>query len=292
MNLSKRLSLLCATAALAIAPAPAGAIVGGTDAKPGEFPSVAHIVIDQAFQCTGTLVTPNHVVTAAHCDSLVPGGIVNVPIGQPGQLIEVRVGGVETFGNDGETRLGKQVYVNPGWAGIGTFNHDVSVVELSAPVTNKEPVLVAGRGEESLWSAGTLATIAGYGTTESGGDQPEILQKAQVPITTDEYAAAAYDSFENQTQIGAGYPQGGVDTCQGDSGGPLYVPNGVGLRLAGDTSYGDGCAEPGKPGIYGRVADTTLREWIRSVAPAAVAPDATATSGGTTTKGKGRNKNR
>ena len=42
------------------------------------------------------------------------------------------------------------------------------------------------------------------------------------------------------------------------------------LKLVGVTSYGDGCARPGRYGIYARVADTTLREWIRGLAPAAV----------------------
>ena len=61
-----------------------------------------------------------------------------------------------------------------------------------------------------------------------------------------------------------------MDTCQGDSGGPLLVPAGSRMRLVGDTSYGAGCAEPGFPGVYGRLADATLREWIRSIAPNAI----------------------
>ena len=66
----------------------------------------------------------------------------------------------------------------------------------------------------------------------------------------------------------AGFPQGGVDTCQGDSGGPLFGgPATGGLRVVGATSFGEGCARPGKPGVYARVGDTTLREWIRSQAP-------------------------
>ena len=69
----------------------------------------------------------------------------------------------------------------------------------------------------------------------------------------------------------AGYPQGGTDTCQGDSGGPLFGRDGSGaLKVIGATSFGEGCAQPGKPGVYARVGDSVLREWIRSVAPAGV----------------------
>jgi secreted trypsin-like serine protease len=61
----------------------------------------------------------------------------------------------------------------------------------------------------------------------------------------------------------AGFPQGGVDTCQGDSGGPMFGKTSTGaLRVVGTTSFGEGCARPGKPGVYGRVADETLRPWI------------------------------
>jgi len=284
-----RTLLATLAAGLAVA-APAQAIVGGSDAAPGEFPAVAHVLIDHSFQCTGTLVTPTQVVTAAHCGSVVPGGVANVPIGAPGQLIQVSVGayrtpsgGLTSYDSDGEVHTAKSVAVNPGWAGLGSVGHDVSIVELDSP-SAKPPVKIASAAERSLWSAGTLATIAGFGVTQPDGDQPDVLQKAQVPIVADAVAAKAYPylidgvdqlfgGFENATQVGAGYDKGGVDTCQGDSGGPLLVPAGTELRLVGDTSYGNGCAEPGYPGIYGRLADTTLREWIRSVAPGAIADD-------------------
>jgi secreted trypsin-like serine protease len=42
------------------------------------------------------------------------------------------------------------------------------------------------------------------------------------------------------------------------------------LRVVGTTSFGEGCAREGKPGVYGRVGDDQLREWIRSHAPEGV----------------------
>jgi trypsin len=293
-----------ATLALALGvSSPAHAVVGGNDAAPGEYPYIAHIVIDRSFQCTGTLVTPRHVVTAAHCSSLTPGGIANVPIGQPGQLIELSIGAHKTpsasllggYQSDGEKHVAAAVFVNPGWAGLGSVSHDAAIIELDTP-SSKTPVKIASAAERSLWTAGTLATIAGFGVTESGGDQPDVLQEARVPIVADRDAAEAYPylvegvdpvfgGFESQTQVAAGYPQGGVDTCQGDSGGPLLVPAGSGIRLVGDTSYGAGCAEPGFPGVYGRLADATLREWIRSIAPNAISDGSTST-GSTSRKGR------
>jgi secreted trypsin-like serine protease len=294
-----RLVTFLATVALGLGvSSPAHAVVGGNDAAPGEYPYVAHILIDRSFQCTGTLVTPRYVVTAAHCSSLAPGGIANVPIGQPGQLIELSIGAHKTpsasllggYQSDGEKHVARTVFVNPGWAGLGSVSHDAAVIELDTP-SSRAPVKVASAAERSLWTAGTLATIAGFGVTESGGEQPDVLQEARVPIVADEDAAEAYPylvegvdplfgGFESETQVAAGYPEGGVDTCQGDSGGPLLVPAGSTMRLVGDTSYGAGCAEPGFPGVYGRLADATLREWIRSIAPDAISTGSTSGKGG------------
>ena len=76
-----------------------------------------------------------------------------------------------------------------------------------------------------------------------------------MPVTTDAYCAGAYDDFDASSMVCAGYPQGGTDTCQGDSGGPMFGRDAGGaLKVVGATSYGEGCARPGKPGVYARVA--------------------------------------
>ena len=54
----------------------------------------------------------------------------------------------------------------------------------------------------------------------------------------------------------AGYERGQIDSCQGDSGGPLIRKTenfGGGFQLIGIVSWGFGCAEPKKPGVYADV---------------------------------------
>jgi secreted trypsin-like serine protease len=243
-------ALLCATAA------PSSAVVGGGPASPGEYPAVAEITFGP-FLCTGTLISPEWVLSAGHCSSIT-GAAVASPASWPAALINVRIGGVNQ--NDGEERAVGRVLVHPDY--LLTSGYDISLLELAQPST-MTPTQVAGAGERDIWSPGTLETIVGWGATEEGGDVPDTLQEAQVPVTTDGYCAGAYSDFDAATMVCAGFPEGGVDTCQGDSGGPMFGRNSAGqLRVVGTTSFGEGCARPGKPGVYGRVADDTLRPWI------------------------------
>ena len=204
-------------------------------------------------------------LTASHCGSVTGAG-TGTPAAWPAALIDVRIGSNKP--GQGEKVPVSRVIVEPDY--LATPGHDITLLALASSST-KAPTKVAGSGEGSLWTAGTLETIAGWGTTSEGGDTPDTLQEAQVPITTDASCAAAYSDFDGQTMVCAGFAQGGVDTCQGDSGGPLFGRTAAGaLKVVGATSFGEGCARAGKPGVYARVADTPLREWIRTQAPARV----------------------
>ena len=269
MSVFRRVLAVSVTAAalMGAAASPSSAVVGGSDASPGEYPSVAEITFGP-FLCTGTLVTPNWVLTAGHCSNITAGTVAS-PASWPAALINVRIGGVTQ--TDGQQRGVSRVVMHPDY--LLTNGYDISLLQLSTPST-MTPTQVASESERAIWNPGTLESIVGWGVTEEGGDTPDRLQEAQVPITTDAYCSGAYGSdFDPVTMVCAGFPEGGVDTCQGDSGGPMFGRTSTGaLRVVGATSWGDGCARPGKPGVYARVADSELRPWIASTTGGGVAP--------------------
>jgi trypsin len=260
------IALFTTIAVLALTPATSQAIVGGHDAAAGAYPSIAEVHLGKSFLCTGTLIAPDWVLTAGHCGSIT-GAAVATPIAFPPPLIDVYIGSNKA--GQGESIAVKQAIVSPAY--LLTQGHDVTLLQLSKPSASA-PTKVAGASETGAWAPGVSEAIVGWGATSEGGEEPDTLQEAKVPVTTDAYCAGAYSDFEAATMLCAGYPEGGVDTCQGDSGGPMFGTTGAGeRRVVGATSFGEGCARPGKPGVYARVGDTELRTWIASVAPGAVA---------------------
>src|SRR5919107_2781800 len=122
MSAFRRVLAVSVTAAalVGVAAAPSSAVVGGGNASPGEYPSVAEITFGP-FLCTGTLITPNWVLSAGHCSSIT-GAAVATPASWPAAAINVRIGGVNQ--DDGETVPVSQVIVHPDY--LLTDGYDIS----------------------------------------------------------------------------------------------------------------------------------------------------------------------
>lgn len=239
------------------------AVVGGREARDGEWPSVVHIGKkksngDIKFGCTGTLVSPTHVLTAAHCIERVhereclrppprPGGIGN-DILTYAEEYEPATSFVIKDPADPSKRVAViKAWAHPrfrddmvGWA-------DAALLELAEPIANVTPIppLLDWTEVDQALRVGQKATLVGYGKT-SLFDEDGEKRKAHVG----EVSIRRFDSAE--VDLGGGET---VSGSPGDSGGPSFVKLANGeWRQLGITSRGpqDFGVSP-IAAIYGRV---------------------------------------
>ncbi|MFB7600204.1 trypsin-like serine protease [Streptomyces sp. NPDC056160] len=241
-------ALLTAPCAAAAAQPGAGvpeSVVGGTPTTTHAYPFVVQLTDADGKQfCGGTLVAAGKVVTAAHCVS-----------GESADGLRAVGGRTYLDGTDGTVSKVSGIWIAPGYSDAASGD-DVAVLTLATAMPYA-PAKFVSPADTGVYKAGTAARVLGWGTTAESGSPSDQLRTATVPVVSDTGCASAYGSdFVASDMICAGYPSGGTDTCQGDSGGPLLV----GGVLAGITSWGDGCAQAGRPGVYTRL--TTFSDLV------------------------------
>ncbi|GAA1240126.1 serine protease [Prauserella halophila] len=213
-------------------------VVGGDEASITDHSYAVYLVDDDGRQfCGGTLTSSRKVVTAAHCAAALPADELGVVAGRQ----DTRTGrGIETGVRDVWIA---PTYVDPMSGG------DIAVLSLDRAVPFRTAE-IADASDGAKYRAGTKATVLGWGRVAESGERSYTLRSARVPVVADDTCSEAYGEYDSESMVCAGYPEGGVDACQGDSGGPLMV----GDTLIGVVSWGDGCAQAGKPGVYTRVS--------------------------------------
>lgn len=231
------LATAVATLATGTASAAQPLVVGGTNASQGQFPWMVRL----SMGCGGALVASKVVLTAAHC---VNGTGSNTSI-------TATYGKVDLQASGGQSIRSSYVYRSPQYASTGA--QDWALIELASAPSSPSFLTLAAQGQTSL-NTGNF-TIMGWGSTTEGGGQSRYLKYATVPFVSDSSCQQSYGSdLQPAYELCAGYPQGGVDTCQGDSGGPMVKKDSAGNWIeVGIVSWGQGCAEPGYPGVYGEV---------------------------------------
>ncbi|KFB42848.1 trypsin [Anopheles sinensis] len=226
-------------------PALGGArIVGGFEIDVSETPYQVSLQYLNSHRCGGSVLNNKWVLTAAHCtDGIVP------------YALAVRLGS-SRHASGGTVVNVANVVQHPNYDSA-TTDFDFALLELEGELSFSEVVQpIALPEQDEPVEDGTLTTVSGWGNTQSVSESNEVLRAANVPTVNQQECDQAYGRITD-SMLCAGYKHGGKDACQGDSGGPLVAEG----KLVGVVSWGNGCAKPGYPGVYSRVA--VVREWVR-----------------------------
>jgi secreted trypsin-like serine protease len=204
-------------------------IFGGKQSQTGDWPTTVALALGSQGFCTGTLVAPNLVVSAAHC-------LVDRETDSGSEVTVVLGNTVQT----GTPYRVQKIKISPKYRDEAT--NDIAYLTLTTAINNVPLVEVLADEAEKrqLFARGAPVTLVGFGQNDQGGSN----------VKFDVETSVVRDQFGGPIAIGGN----GKDSCFGDSGGPAYgrLANGE-LRVFGVVSRGSQNCLQG--GLYTKMPD-------------------------------------
>lgn len=221
---ARSFAILSLTCALSLGAQPASAVVGGVNSHDagGARASTVRIETSRGELCSGAVIAPEIVLTAAHC--LADGGAISVVSLDP--HFRARRQAVLALLPHPSFVPGTTPRTQPGT--------DLALLRLAQPLPSDiEPLNLGGH-----LSQGETVTMAGYGlSAENNSKTARRLRETQLVnagnYTTQNTVKVAVDVRARGETPGAG-------ACRGDSGGPVLRGDARSRELVGIVSWSSG----------------------------------------------------
>ncbi|XP_008851827.1 coagulation factor XI isoform X1 [Nannospalax galili] len=231
-------------------------IVGGTASVHGEWPwqvSLHTTSPTQRHLCGGSIIGNQWILTAAHCLHGV----------ESPKILHVYSGVInQSEINEDTTFFGVQEIIIHEEYKMAESGYDIALLKLESTMNytdSQRPICLPSKGDRNVLY--TECWVTGWGYRKVRDKIQNTLQKARIPLVSNEECQTRYRGHKiTSKMICAGYKEGGKDACKGDSGGPLSCKHNEVWHLVGITSWGEGCGQKERPGIYTNVVKYV--DWI------------------------------
>eukprot|EP00804_Cyclotella_cryptica_P012085 CCRYP_004505-RA/>CCRYP_004505-RA protein AED:0.12 eAED:0.12 QI:0/0/0/1/1/1/2/0/434 len=223
-------------------------IIGGRETTKGRYTYAVSLQDDVGSICGGSLIAPDVVLSAAHCQGVVS---------------HVVIGRHDLDETNGDVVTVDREISHPAYDADST-NNDFLLLFLDRPTTANVEIV------------DSAVTVMGWGDTTADDTiaTSDVLRFVEVNVMSNadcDASKGTIDGFNDsyngritdQMMCAKDIHQ---DSCQGDSGGPLVIlgdeADGGSDVLVGVVSWGIGCANANFPGVYARVS--AQYDWIRN----------------------------